>query len=89
MADISKRPDSGSSRSAWNDDGLDAPGRPVSSDSAKSNVEKRNVKSAMSTVSKSERRKKSKKPVEKSQNFCQKIIHSKSRAEGRQQVILK
>lgn len=73
MADISKRPDSSSSRSAWNDDGLDAPGRPDSGSSAISSTDKRNVKSAAPSVSK-----KTKKPKKapKKENICQKIVNS-------------
>ncbi|XP_067952038.1 polycystin-2-like [Watersipora subatra] len=70
-----KRPGSGSSRSAWNDDGLDAPGRPESGSSGgSSSVSKRDAKSAKSVSSSGERRKKVKKV--KKQNLCSRIINS-------------
>ena len=69
-----KRPSSGSSRSAWNDDGLDAPGRPESgSSTGSSSTAKRDVTSAAPD---NERRKRRvKKP--KKENFCQKILGGK------------
>lgn len=70
-----KRPDSGSTRSAWNDDGLDAPGRPMSGSSdASSAGAHRDTKSAVST-GKMEKKKRSKKP--KKEGICSRFIGCK------------
>ena len=68
-----KRPGSASSRSAWNDDGLDAPGRPVSGSSDASSTDKRVAKSA--TPTKAEKKVKTK----KKENVCSRIVNSESK----------
>ncbi|KAF6018940.1 PKD2 [Bugula neritina] len=67
-----KRPDSGSSRSAWNDDGLDAPGRPISSGSSTGSA-KRESKSAASSTRLTKQTKAKK---EKKESFCSKVVGS-------------
>jgi len=71
MSARGEKPGSASSRSAWNDDGLDAPGRPVSGSSNASSTDKRDAKSA--SPSKAEKTIKTKKRKE---NFCSKIVNT-------------
>lgn len=66
------RPESSSSRSAWNDDGLDAPGRPVSGSSDGSSVAKRDTKSASPSGKGDKKPKMTKK---KKENACTKIVN--------------
>lgn len=72
----SRRPDSGSSRSAWNDDGLDAPGRPVSGSSAVSSTDDRKDNKPAASAIKGERKKKQK-PKKKKENICSRIMGCK------------
>jgi len=66
------RPESSGSRAAWNDDGLDAPGRPASSGSENSGKLTKGPKSAKPVKSSAKKQKK-----QKRENVCQKVIDCK------------